>query len=219
VLACALTGYYYREPPSQHHNLSRYARLPRQRTAWNFGTMYGSRALEDEQRADRLWEDQSSASGVVALRHVQARHWHLPQSQSFDRDPEYGLYVVAGMHSMNCLQKLRRSVVQSYHGGEVHLEEYADLLQCADVLRQEIMCHADDTPMYLSTSQSRTIIGEGQTRMCRNWARLEEWYEANSECVDDLDQTADGSGRKKECPSRNKFASEMREYLSQPDHF
>jgi hypothetical protein len=43
---------------------------------------------------------------------------------------------------------------------------------CLDALRQDIMCRADDTPMY---GKLGNHLGDGQTVMCRNWDKLIKW--------------------------------------------
>jgi len=212
VLALALMGYYYRASPHQH---SRYARLPHRRTAWNFSTMYGSRALEDEQRADQMWEAYGNP-GLIALSEDKARHWHLPQSQSLPWNNDYSLYTVSGMHSMSCLRKLRHSITLAQNG-EKQIDKYTDLLYCADVLRQDIVCHADDTPMYTSTSKLRLNTGEGQTRMCKDWSKLEEWYEANAACYEKGDGVTGDLKPSKVCPLASKFNPGAREYFHDTD--
>ena len=44
---------------------------------------------------------------------------------------------------------------------------------CLDVLRQDIMCTADDTPMP-GVALPHTV-GDGMVMQCRNWDKLIEW--------------------------------------------
>lgn len=45
---------------------------------------------------------------------------------------------------------------------------------CLLVLRDEVMCNADDTPRYTGYQPSKSSA-LGQVRMCRDWGALEEW--------------------------------------------
>lgn len=44
---------------------------------------------------------------------------------------------------------------------------------CLDVLRQDMMCNADDTPMPMTDLPNK--VGNNQVRMCRNWDSLIQW--------------------------------------------
>ena len=55
------------------------------------------------------------------------------------------------------------------------------MLHCYEVLKEEILCNADDTPRYTGYQPDRAS-GLGQVRMCRDWKRLEEWSHANTAC-------------------------------------
>lgn len=46
---------------------------------------------------------------------------------------------------------------------------------CLDALRQDIMCRADDTPMYAKVGHH---VGDGQVSMCRDWSKLIEWTQS-----------------------------------------
>ena len=53
-------------------------------------------------------------------------------------------------------------------------KSWAHVQHCLLVLREEIMCNADDTPRY-SGYQPPHASGTGQVRMCRDWNALEAW--------------------------------------------
>lgn len=44
---------------------------------------------------------------------------------------------------------------------------------CFDAIRQDVMCNADDTPM--PTTELPAFVGDGQTRMCRNFDQFISW--------------------------------------------
>ena len=57
----------------------------------------------------------------------------------------------------------------------------AHVMHCLDALRDDVLCHADDTPRY-TTNSSGTRTGEGQMRQCRDWSKLEAWAAHYSGC-------------------------------------
>jgi hypothetical protein len=65
-------------------------------------------------------------------------------------------------------------VVDLRHQGESQIawEHYE---HCLDALRQDIMCRADDTPLYGNPEGS---VGDGQTVQCRDWNKLIAWAKA-----------------------------------------
>lgn len=182
LLSLALVGYYHRLPP---HELSRYAKVPHTTTAYNFSTLYGARGLEDEHYADQLW-DVHSATGMVTLENTKAKEMGLPSAQPFPWDENYSMYTISGMHSMNCLRKLRRAIRLSQQSRQ-QLDTYSHLLYCVDILRQDVTCHADDTLISTSNTGMNFYKGEGQQRECRNWNVLEDWYQANRASVSSLE--------------------------------
>ena len=52
---------------------------------------------------------------------------------------------------------------------------------CLDAIRQDIVCNADDTPRFTGLSNKLTS-GLGQTRLCKDWGKLEEWAKEHSAC-------------------------------------
>ena len=56
------------------------------------------------------------------------------------------------------------------------------LNHCYDALRQAIICRADDTPLYVP--KDTFWSGNGQQRLCRDWASLEDWVIRHTACSD-----------------------------------
>ncbi|EMC95332.1 hypothetical protein BAUCODRAFT_536524 [Baudoinia panamericana UAMH 10762] len=170
LLTVALCGYHYRTNPTE---LTPYARLGFRRTAWTFSTPYG--ILDQNNETERLWNSYSSNSAVT-IDSATAKLWKLPVAKSLSNDANVGLYHVSGLYSMNCLKRLREAMVQSQRGG-TPIETSSELGHCLDVLRQDLDCLSDDTPMY-TPMHAGTYPGEGQLRKCRDRRRLEKWYSA-----------------------------------------
>lgn len=63
-------------------------------------------------------------------------------------------------------------------------------MHCLDALREDTICHADDTPRY-TTNTTEPVSGIGQKRQCRDWNRLEVWVKQFEGCWRYLDESAD----------------------------
>lgn len=100
------------------------------------------------------------------------------------------------------------------------MDGYADLLYCFDMVRQDVLCHADDTPMYTAPVGGELKNGEGQSRICRDWDKLEEWALDNTACFAYINETQGVTNeleRYKYCPKDSKFAPAMRNHFGLAD--
>ena len=81
-------------------------------------------------------------------------------------------------------------------------------MHCLNVLRESVMCHADDTPLYIGQLHKQIYsddpkAGIGQTKMCRDWNALIEWSKARSACYRPINWGEEGFDeleRYKFCP-------------------
>lgn len=71
-------------------------------------------------------------------------------------------------------KNLRKFGKEMYHDG-ISTVPWEHFEHCIDSFRQDIMCRADDTPLY---SQVGQFPGADQTVMCRDWDQLIEWIKA-----------------------------------------
>ena len=55
------------------------------------------------------------------------------------------------------------------------------VLHCIDSLRQNVLCNAEDTPLWSDDSPNPTS-GVGQARQSRNWDDLEKWARKCNAC-------------------------------------
>lgn len=81
---------------------------------------------------------------------------------------------------------LRKNINQREDGKPQTLG-YEHLIHCLDVLRDSVMCNADDTLMYVgrlhgNTESEHPRAGLGQYRMCRDWNGLLDWTREHSAC-------------------------------------
>ena len=84
---------------------------------------------------------------------------------------------------------------------------------CLDALRQDIICHADDTPRY-TTQDSTLISGLGQGRKCRDWKKLQAWASERIACQEEENRFRGVEGFDI-CPSGSEYeySSEAKEYF------
>ena len=60
---------------------------------------------------------------------------------------------------------------------------FAHLIHCLEILRQEVVCNADETPLLTGTA-AQGLPGLGQARMCRDWSKLQDWLRQYNACYD-----------------------------------
>lgn len=99
------------------------------------------------------------------------------------------------------------------------MDTYTHLIHCMDHLLQNILCEADDTPMYTSTKNNITT-GNGQERMCRSWDKLSEWAKQQTACFSYINETQGVNAvieRFRYCPRGSPFLRAMRTYFGYPD--
>lgn len=102
-------------------------------------------------------------------------------------------------------------MVNEDHDGVPEAERtwhYPHLMHCLNLLRESVVCHADDTPLYIgrlhkNIHENSPRAGTGTVKMCRDWKRLQEWSRARSACYKPEYWTQPGYSeidRYKNCP-------------------
>ena len=183
---------------------------------WDPYSPYGT-GNQNETDRSVLWESLDSSPGSVALDKVYAQQVGLPASQDFPWDSSKSIYLLNGHHSLHCMRKVRRWVTIAYHNG-IQLDTYAHVVHCMDFLLQNILCEADDTPMY-STATRRKDAGNHQSRMCRSWDKLNKWAYTHTSCYHFLNETQGVSSNFERyvwCPHDSGYAQVYRKYLGKP---
>ncbi|KAH7316778.1 hypothetical protein B0I35DRAFT_263446 [Stachybotrys elegans] len=196
------------------HDLSPYAHLPRDvPTKYNSHSPFGLGSTTEEDRAI-AWESLDSSAGEISLDADWADSHSLPESAPFFWDQDRRIYLLNGHHSLHCMRKVRRAIVL-YNYNRPQMDSYTHLVHCMDHLLQNIICEADDTPFYTSTTSNITT-GLGQERMCRSWDRLTDWANENTACFAYINETQ-GVGavidRFRYCPRGSSYLGPMREYF------
>lgn len=115
-------------------------------------------------------------------------------------------------------KKIRRWIVATERN-TTRIDDWHHILHCLDTLRQNILCEADDTPLY-NTGKEGKQAGPEEVRHCRSWEKMEEWAIQNSGCFGYVNETGDESGGLKYykyCPKDSPFLPAVRKYFGYPD--
>jgi len=142
--------------------------------------MWGPNSPGNESDQDALWDMTLYDRGNIALSDTEAQELGLPRAQRWPWDKEKGIYLINAYHNLHCVAMLRKALYELKGGYELS-SPWAHTQHCLMVLREEVMCNADDTPRYTGF-QPGTKSGIGQVRMCKDWGRLEEWAQEKTAC-------------------------------------
>ncbi|KAI9712458.1 MAG: hypothetical protein M1820_001671 [Bogoriella megaspora] len=180
---------------------------------------YGAYGVGNDNETDRsiMWEKLEVSLGSVAIDLEWAKQKGLPEAQKFPWDHSKGIYLLNGHHSLHCLRKIRRWVTIAHHNG-TQLDTYSHVVHCADLLLQNILCDADDTPIY-TTASVKKDAGLNQQRQCRSWEALNAWAETQTACYAFINETQSVNStleRYKYCPQGSPYADTMRSILGYP---
>ena len=188
--------------------------------------------------ADERWKTLSADDGIVAMDREWAASKGLPPSESiFPWDSSKSIYLLNGYHGIHCLvssiHELDNPELTSLQKAQLHLtlREYRDGLpqshtfehsnHCLDWLRGDVMCRADDTPLYTTRSMVPEN-GVGQSRQCRDWGKLEAWAREHNSCYRYGDFVVEDKipsqlGRFKYCPSDSPYLPAVRKHFGKGD--
>ncbi|KAF3484391.1 uncharacterized protein GIQ15_03715 [Arthroderma uncinatum] len=146
---------------------SLYAKLPENEITipFHYATEYSSDEYTGEDK-DALWNSIDISEGFVALTHEESDALGLPRSQTFPWDVNKGI----------------KKPLVAYH----HIEH------CLDLLRQDIICHADDFMDFTGGHGDEFLTGDNQPRKCRDWNKLSDWVKERSACYKTVNITRAG---------------------------
>ncbi|KAF2687590.1 hypothetical protein K458DRAFT_331725 [Lentithecium fluviatile CBS 122367] len=199
-------------------DISPYVHLPRDLPIqYNSHSSFGLGSSTEKARA-LAWEGLDSSAGEISVDKDWADAHGLPKSAPFFWDEDQRIYLLNAHHSLHCMRKVRRAIVL-YNYNRPQLDSYVHLVHCMDHLMQNIICEADDTPFYTSTTSNITT-GHQQTRMCRSWDRLTEWAEEHSSCFAYINETQGVNSvieRFRYCPKGSPLLKPMRKHFGYSD--
>ncbi|KAL8923920.1 MAG: hypothetical protein Q9208_004357 [Pyrenodesmia sp. 3 TL-2023] len=174
---------------------------------------------KDQARANELWDALGAEidSGFIAVTDEWAAANDLLEAQRFPWDTSKGIYLVNGQHNLHCLKNIR-SAYMEYHTGQNQSKTFPHINHCFDALRQDIMCHADDTPRYTTTTNDPES-GVGQVRQCRSWEQLQRWSRERTACFRNIreGERIHEMERYKFCPPGSEYLPKVRGYFKQGD--
>ncbi|CAD6578628.1 MAG: hypothetical protein ASARMPRED_008786 [Alectoria sarmentosa] len=138
--------------------------------------------LGNSTSGDLLWERISVNEGFVALDHVVTDSKGLPRGRDFPWDEQKSVYMLSAHHNLHCLKMFRVSIMEGLRGQpQSQSQDALHILHCLDGLRQDIICEADDTPLYMKAEPDKTT-GDNQMRECRDFNALERWAKERTAC-------------------------------------
>ena len=114
------------------------------------------------------------------------------------------------------MEKALEITLMDYHFGRNPTWPFAHIMHCLDSLMDDVICHADDTPRY-TTSSDRPESGMGQLRQCRDWDKLAAWAAKYSGCWEYIGPSADEESelnRWMRCPPDSPYFSTMQTYIA-----
>lgn len=86
--------------------------------------------------------------------------------------------------------------------------KYTHALHCIEVMRELVMCNADDYPLYkgalnAAAGQANPRAGYGTMKMCRDWNKMSTWAKERAACWQEED-VHDLRDKFKNCPEGRK---------------
>jgi len=202
---------------SNNQCASRYAGLlPAELTVpWRWSTEFSS---DDILESSKRWDTISFDAGVVALDDDFVKRKSLPASARFAWDASKSVYLVNAFHCLHCTKTIHTSLME-FKLGKPRTYPFDHNIHCLDIWRQEIICNADDTPLYHSPTDKGFVgIGDGQQRQCKDWSKLESWADEYNACyryhnhtVNTMDDQL--AARFSFCPPGSPYKAKVEEYL------
>ncbi|KAL9599549.1 MAG: hypothetical protein Q9219_003793 [cf. Caloplaca sp. 3 TL-2023] len=169
--------------------------------------------------ADELWENLGAEidTGFIAVPDEWSTAKGLLEAQRFPWDTSKGVYLVNGQHNLHCLRNIRKAYME-FHYGQNQTRTFPHINHCFDALRQDIVCNADDTPRYTTTTLDPES-GVGQIRQCRSWDKLLEWSRERTACFRNIHegQRIHEIERYKFCPPGSPYLPKIRGYFKHDD--
>ncbi|KAF2162477.1 hypothetical protein M409DRAFT_27102 [Zasmidium cellare ATCC 36951] len=160
--------------------------LPTKFTRFNWWTEYSDKNFTE---TDALWDDINPAHGFIAVDREWATAQHWPKSMHLPSDSTKNVYLLEAYHLMHCITVIRKTFWQA-----VHHQDYTfnppHAGHCIDMMRQYIICKADNTPLYTFGDDS---AGDEQVRKCQSWDALRDFATENSACYRDTPPDVDSN--------------------------
>jgi len=168
---------------------------------------------KDRKLEDAAWNALRLDDGVIVLDQETIDRFNLPAGQDYVWDSSKKVYYIHGYHLAHCLSELRQSIKEAYTSVP-QTQDYWHLAHCLDMLRQDVECKADDTPLNTMKGQ---MVGIGQSRVCRDFKKLEGWVKDRSACYDSHKARIPGATVQDGytlCPENSPYQAKIDEWLN-----
>lgn len=122
------------------------------------------------------------------------------------------IYPRCILRSETFAQKILHSTLTKLRDGHPLDFVFSHALHCLDALRQDVICFADDTPLYSSLEHPGSP-GVSQGRQCRSWEKLETYSHEHTSCWRDINPTEpiDTLLRYRYCPPGSPYNERIHE--------
>lgn len=157
---------------------------------------------------DAIWENTRYDIGQVALSDNYAKSKGLPRAQRFPWDHTKGVYLINAYHNLHCVKTIRTALLE-FRSNSDQSSLWGDIQHCLLVLRDKVICNADDVPRYTGFQENQSS-GLGQYRMCRDFSKLEDWALQHTACWRHIGEMSDQGFRELD---RYRFCPEGSPYM------
>ncbi|KAF2202559.1 hypothetical protein GQ43DRAFT_470784 [Delitschia confertaspora ATCC 74209] len=177
------------DPEYTPKSYTRIETLPTKFSRLNWGTEYTEKNFTE---TDLLWDSINPAHEFIAMDREWARAQHWPESMHLPSDLRKNVYLLESYHLLHCVTVIRKTFWQAVRREPEDSFRYAPphAAHCIDMLRQYIICKADNTPLY---SFGDNTVGDEQYRKCNSWDVLRDFATENSACYRDIPLDRDPS--------------------------
>lgn len=169
----------------------------------NWWTEYSDKNFTE---TDALWDAINPAHGFIAIDREWAKSQHWPDSMHLPSDDSKNVYLLEAYHLLHCVVSIqimqpflrqlantfktiiRKTFWEAIHRAEKYTFRPPHAGHCIDMLRQYVMCKADNTPLYLFGDDT---AGDEQYRKCQDWDTLRQFATDHSACYRDTPPDVD----------------------------
>lgn len=167
------------EPEYTPKSAARVQTLPTQWKRLNWWTEYSDKNFTE---TDALWDDILPSHGFIAMDRKWAKSQHWPDTMHLPSDDSKNVYLLEAYHLIHCVTIIRKTFWEAIHRADKYTFNPPHAGHCIDMMRQYVMCKADNTPLYLFGDDT---AGDEQYRKCNDWNALKDFATDNSACYRD----------------------------------
>ncbi|KAK2742663.1 hypothetical protein FQN55_007782 [Onygenales sp. PD_40] len=153
--------------------------LPTKFTRINWWTEYSDKNFTE---TDAAWDAINPAHGFIAMDRQWAKERHWPDSMHLPSDDSKNVYLLEAYHLIHCVTIIRKTFWEAIHRADHYTFNPPHAGHCIDMMRQYIMCKADNHPLYIFGDDT---AGDEQYRKCNSWESLRQFATDHSACYRD----------------------------------